>query len=75
MSSWRNKKVPILDWVLGIAGACCALYIVVFYAELSERAGAPTLADKVTALIGLLVMLEAARRSLGPVLGSLPLCF
>ena len=67
-SSIGNKKVPIIDWVLGIVGAFCALYIFLFYAEIANRSGAPTTMDKLAAGTGLLIMLEAARRALGPVL-------
>ena len=70
-----SKKVPIIDWVLALVGSFCALYIMLFYAGLAERAGAPTTTDKVIAVLGILAMLEAARRSLGPVLVIIALVF
>ena len=70
-----SKRVPIVDWGLAIIGAFCALYIFVFYAQIADRAGAPTLADKIFAVGGLLIMLEAARRSLGPALITIACIF
>lgn len=70
-----SKKVPIIDWGLAILGSFCALYIFLFYSQLADRAGAPTLMDKITASIGLLIMLEAARRSLGPALVTIASIF
>lgn len=68
-------KIPLIDWGLAIVGAFCALYIFLFYAEIADRSGAPTMADKVAASIGLILMLEAARRSLGPVLVVIAIIF
>lgn len=64
-SSPRNR-VPLSDWVLGLAGAACALYIVVFYRQIVQRPGVPTTADMVVAIAGVLILLEAARRAVGP---------
>lgn len=71
----KNGQVPIMDWVLAIAGAFCALYIFLFYEEIANRSGAPTTFDKVAAGAGILIMLEAARRSLGPVLAIIASIF
>ncbi|MBA4265907.1 MAG: C4-dicarboxylate ABC transporter, partial [Comamonadaceae bacterium] len=57
--------VPITDWVLAIAGAFCASYLFLFYAELSTRPGQPTQMDVYTAAVGVVLLLEATRRVLG----------
>ncbi|MCX4028512.1 TRAP transporter permease [Endozoicomonas sp. SM1973] len=58
--------IPIQDWFFALVGVACTLYLVVFKDDLANRAGAPTTADLVTAGIGMLLLLEATRRALGP---------
>lgn len=58
--------IPSQDWFMALVGASCAAYLFVFYVELSSRPGAPTRVDLVVAAIGLLCLLEATRRALGP---------
>lgn len=58
--------VPIQDWIVGLIGAFCAGYIFLFYAQLADRPGDPTQLDLIIAVIGLVLMLEATRRALGP---------
>lgn len=57
--------VPTIDWLLALVAASCSAYLFVFYAEISTRPGIPTTTDLVIAVIGLVLLLEAARRSLG----------
>ncbi|MDG5498508.1 TRAP transporter permease [Marinobacter sp. BGYM27] len=57
--------VPVFDWILALLAAFCASYIYVFYNELASRPGAPTTTDMVVAIGGLVLLLEATRRSLG----------
>ncbi len=57
--------VPIQDWVFAAVGAFCAAYLFIFYRELAGRPGTPTDMDLVAAVIGMLLLLEAARRALG----------
>ena len=57
--------VPIQDWVFAAVGAFCAAYLFLFYKELAERPGTPTDMDLVAAVIGMILLLEAARRALG----------
>ena len=61
-----RDRVPLADWVLAVAGAAAALYLVVFYNALITRPGLPTTADIVVAVAGVLILLEAARRAVGP---------
>ena len=57
--------VPVYDWILALAAAFAASYIYMFYTQLSSRPGAPNMQDMVVALGGLVLLLEATRRSLG----------
>ncbi|MGR4067127.1 TRAP transporter permease [Billgrantia sp. C5P2] len=61
-----RDRIPIQDWVLALVGAFCAAYIFLFYAELSSRPGSPILRDVIVGVVGILVLLEATRRALGP---------
>lgn len=61
-----RDRVPILDWVFALVGAFCAAYIFLFYVQLSQRPGLPTTLDTVVSVVGMLLLLEATRRALGP---------
>ena len=74
-SSSPTKHIPIVDYVLAAAGAFCASYLFLFNDELAMRPGLPTTLDLVVAGIGLLLTLEAARRSLGPPLMMVAIVF
>ncbi|MGF1687324.1 TRAP transporter permease [Photobacterium japonica] len=63
-----RDRVPHLDLLLGLVSAAAALYLFVFYNELAQRPGNLTTADFITACIGIPLLLEAARRVLGPAL-------
>ncbi len=58
--------IPIQDWIMSLVGAFCAAYIFIFYVQLSDRPGAPITVDLVVAVLGLILLLEATRRALGP---------
>ncbi|MBZ6075777.1 TRAP transporter permease [Microvirga puerhi] len=60
--------VPLYDWILAGLGAASALYLFFFYRDLAQRPGLPTTLDIVVAVTGILVLLEAARRAVGPAL-------
>lgn len=60
--------VPPWEWALAVVAALSSLYIFVYYREIGQRVGAPIMQDYVVSVIGLLLLLEAARRSLGPAL-------
>jgi TRAP-type uncharacterized transport system fused permease subunit len=61
-----RKYIPVQDWIVGLVGAFCAAYLYIFYVGLAERSGDPTTLDLVVAVVGLVVLLEATRRALGP---------
>ena len=60
-----RHRVPLLDWILALAGAFAGAYLLLFYAQLATRPGQPTLFDVVTATVGLVLLLEATRRAVG----------
>ncbi|MFK7838312.1 MAG: TRAP transporter permease [Sulfitobacter sp.] len=63
-----KDRVPIWEWALAIAGAGAALYLFMFYRDIADRVGAPIMQDYVVAVIGIMILLEATRRALGPAL-------
>ncbi len=63
-----KNRIPIWEWALAIVGTFCALYLFIFYREIANRVGAPILPDYIAGVTGLLILLEATRRALGPAL-------
>uniref|UniRef100_UPI004047B53A TRAP transporter permease n=1 Tax=Yoonia sp. TaxID=2212373 RepID=UPI004047B53A len=63
-----KDRVPFWEWGLAIIGAAAALYLFVYYRDISDRVGAPITQDFVVAVIGIMLLLEATRRALGPAL-------
>ena len=61
-----RDRVPTADWLLAIAGAFAGSYLFLFYGQLALRPGQPTSLDLITGVVGLALLLEATRRSLGP---------
>lgn len=61
-----RSYIPIQDWVFALVAAFCAAYLFLFYEALSLRQGAPTPFDLVVSVCGMLLLLEATRRALGP---------
>ncbi len=61
-----TSYIPIQDWVLGLVGSFCSGYLFLFYNSLADRPGSPTTTDLVVAIVGLILLLEATRRALGP---------
>ncbi|MGB5468531.1 MAG: TRAP transporter permease [Sedimenticolaceae bacterium] len=61
-----HDYIPIQDWVMALIGAFCAGYIFLFYEQLAGRPAAPTSYDIAVACVGMLLLLEATRRALGP---------
>jgi TRAP transporter 4TM/12TM fusion protein len=75
MKSSRSDHIPVIDWVFAALGAFSAAYLFLFYADLAGRSGAPITFDLVVAVIGMLLLLEATRRALGPPLMIVALVF
>jgi TRAP transporter 4TM/12TM fusion protein len=61
-----RTKVPALDLLLALAAGFCAAYLMLFYRDLSTRPGQPSGLDMGVAIVGVLLLLEATRRVVGP---------
>ena len=62
---WDKTKMNPLDVIFSIIGAAVTLYIVVEYQQLVLRAGMNTQTDFISSLIGSVLVIEAARRTVG----------
>lgn len=67
--------VPVVDWVLAIAGAVSAFYVPWIYDQLAFRVGNPLPIDIAMGTILLVTLLEAVRRSMGWPLPVIALLF
>ena len=67
----KTSGVPWYDYILAGLGAMSALYLVVNYTALTERAGMPTQTDLIMGGILIAMLLEATRRISNPVLPGL----
>jgi TRAP transporter 4TM/12TM fusion protein len=65
-----KKYVPITDWIMGILLIITVAYLIygqVWNSEAFEmRLGVPNTMDYISGIIGMVLLLEATRRSLGP---------
>ena len=67
--------IPLLDLVFGVAAACAALFIWWDFDKLVWRQGIPSTTDNVLGSILIILLLEGARRALGPALAVLGVLF
>jgi TRAP transporter 4TM/12TM fusion protein len=65
--------IPAQDWVLALLAAFCGAYLFLFYREISTRPGEPSWLDMATAVAGVVLLLEATRRVVGPPLAVIAL--
>lgn len=79
-----RDHVPAVDWILGILGIATTMYLVFFDSSLadkimgtrlSDRPGNPNMTDIVVACVGMVVLMEATRRALGPPLMIVAMIF
>ena len=74
-----GNKLSIIDWPLAIAGGASSIYLIVFFETIFIRnVGFPQPIDYVMGLIAIIMVLEAARRTMGevlPVIGTLALLY
>jgi TRAP transporter 4TM/12TM fusion protein len=70
-----HDHIPIMDYILALVGSLAALYIVFDYSGLALRAGAPIPRDLFIGTILVLLLLEAARRIIGPALPVIAILF
>lgn len=60
-----KHRVPLIDWIYATCGAFLGAYYLFFYQGLVTRFGAPNMQDIIAGCLGILLLLEACRRSLG----------
>ncbi|MBJ7539578.1 TRAP transporter permease [Marinomonas transparens] len=70
-----KSSASALDIFLALAASATCLYLLVFRNELATRMGAPTTLDVSVAVVGVLALLEATRRALGPPLVVVAMVF
>jgi len=80
LKSSPRDRVPLTDWILLAIGGFCTFYVFWFSDTLAmtARSGLPTQAQVIIGAVGILILLEASRRALGPALtivGSLFLLY
>lgn len=67
--------VPWFDWMLALIASFSAAYLYIFYQDLSNRPGNPITQDIIVACIGVVLLLYATWRTLGPPLAILATIF
>ncbi len=60
-----KTSIPWYDWLLGLAGVACCLYIVVLRNEIAVRAGLPTQGDLIASTLGMIILGITVYRALG----------
>ncbi|MEP3275226.1 MAG: TRAP transporter permease [Stappiaceae bacterium] len=79
-----RDRIPGLDWAFAILGSLCALYLFIFDtdliksitgSQLSDRPANPNTFDILVAVAGIIFLLEATRRALGPPLMVVAIVF
>ncbi len=63
-----RERITLLDFALAIVAAVLALYIVLDYVGISQRQGSPLTRDLFIGFALVILLLEAARRVVGPAL-------
>ncbi|MCG6557069.1 TRAP transporter permease [Ruegeria sp. 1NDH52C] len=75
LKSSPRDRIPAQDWVMAVLGAGIALYGYIFYDKLVNSGGLADDTDKWVALVGLILLFEAARRALGPAMAIIATIF
>ncbi len=60
-----RRSIPWYDWILGLAGAACCLYVLFNVSAIADRAGLPTSADIFFSALGMALLGISVYRSLG----------
>ncbi len=64
----RHKKITLFDMLMAALAGFSALYLVIFLNTINARQGSPIMADIVFGMTLTILLLEAARRTIGPAL-------
>ena len=70
-----KTKVPGMDWVFAFLGMFLGGYYFIFYDGIVTRVGLPNQMDIFAGIAGILILLEATRRSLGAPLAVIAMLF
>ncbi|MCA1974039.1 MAG: TRAP transporter fused permease subunit, partial [Caenispirillum sp.] len=74
-----GDRLSVVDWPLAVAGMASSLYLVVFFEDIFiANAGFPGPLDYIMGLLAIVMVLEAARRTMGetlPVIGTAALLY
>lgn len=72
---FRDNNIPAFDYILALIAALAALYIMLDWTGICLRSGRPILRDVLISFALIMLLLEAARRSLGPALTLISVLF
>ena len=70
-----TRRIPLFDYLTAITACFAALYIVLDFEGITLRYGAPIQRDIIVGIALTLLLLEAARRVIGPALPIIAICF
>ncbi|GGC03872.1 C4-dicarboxylate ABC transporter [Marinobacterium zhoushanense] len=70
-----HTSITPFDALFALGASISCLYLLVFRDELTQRIGAPSTLDVAIAIVGMLTLLEATRRALGPPLTVVAIVF
>lgn len=70
-----RSYIPTIDWVFFILSVISIMYLYFLRDELANRTGLPTVLDIAVSVIGIFLLLEAARRTMGPPLVLIAVIF
>ncbi|OSP56600.1 TRAP transporter permease [Pseudoruegeria sp. SK021] len=75
LKSSPRDRIPYQDWAFAVIGAFLAMYGYFFYNKIVASGGLADNTDKWFALAGLVLLFEAARRTLGPAMAIIASIF
>ncbi|MCF6245957.1 MAG: TRAP transporter permease [Desulfobacula sp.] len=70
-----TDRIPVFDYIIAIAACLSALYLVLDFVGITTRYGAPIQRDIVIGILMTVLLLEAARRVIGPALPIIAIFF
>ncbi len=71
----EHRNIPILDMLIALSAVCASLYIILDYDGIINRYGSPNTKDIIAGIVLVILLLEAARRTIGPALPFIASCF
>jgi TRAP transporter 4TM/12TM fusion protein len=70
-----TNRIPVFDYVIAIIACLAALYLVIDFIGITTRYGSPISRDIAIGILLTVMLLEAARRVIGPALPIIAICF